>query len=448
MKYFGTDGFRGEANVTLNAAHAYKIGRYLGNRFGGRKEKSAGIVIGKDTRCSGDMFEHALAAGLSSSGADVYLLDVVPTPCVSYVVKNDGFACGIMISASHNPYTDNGIKIIDCSGHKISADVEAEIEKYIDSEEDTIPLAKEDNIGKITNYAEGRSRYIKYLISLADCRFSNYKVALDCSNGSASAVAKGVFETLGAVTSVIHAEPNGVNINNNCGSTHIEVLQKHVNECGADVGFAFDGDADRCIAVDNNGNVVDGDSIMYLCGCHMDSCGELDKSTVVTTIMSNIGLYKAFDKKGIKYEKTAVGDKYVYENMMDNGYSLGGEQSGHIIFGRHAATGDGILTAIKVMEVIAGQGKELSELLKDLKIFPQKLVNVKVKDKQAALVDKDVLAVSEEIEAELGSNGRLLLRKSGTEPLVRIMAEAETAEQCEKYTDMVAGILKKNGHTL
>ncbi len=448
MKYFGTDGFRGEANVTLNAAHAYKIGRYLGNSFGGRKEKGAGIVIGKDTRRSGDMFEHALAAGLASSGADVYLLNVVPTPCVSYVVKNDGFACGIMISASHNPYTDNGIKIIDGDGRKISADVEAEIEKYIDSNEDYIPLAKQDDIGKISGYAEGRNRYINHLTSLAKCPFSNYKVALDCSNGSASAVAKSVFETLGAVTSVINAEPNGVNINNNCGSTHIEVLQKYVNECGADVGFAFDGDADRCIAVDNNGNVVDGDSIMYICGCHMDSCGELDKGTVVTTVMSNIGLYKAFDKKGIKYEKTAVGDKYVCENMTDNGYSLGGEQSGHIIFGRHASTGDGILTAIKVMEVIAGQKKELSELLKDLKIFPQKLVNIRVKDKQAALEDKDVLAVSEEIEASLGDNGRLLLRKSGTEPLIRVMAEAETLEQCEKYTDMVAGVLKKNGHTL
>ncbi|MCI8306491.1 MAG: phosphoglucosamine mutase [Lachnospiraceae bacterium] len=448
MKYFGTDGFRGEANVTLNATHAYKIGRYLGSCFGGGKERRTKIVIGKDTRCSGDMFEHALAAGLASSGADAYLLDVVPTPCVSYIVRNGGFDCGIMISASHNPYTDNGIKIIDCNGHKISAEVEAEIEKYIDGEEDAIPLAIGDGIGKIKDYAEGKSGYVQYLTSLAKSRFSNYKVALDCSNGSASAVAKGVFETLGAVTSVIHAEPNGVNINNNCGSTHIEVLQRHVKSCGADVGFAFDGDADRCIAVDNNGNVVDGDSILYLCGCQMDSCGELDRSTVVTTVMSNIGLYKAFDAKGIKYEKTDVGDKYVYENMIDNGYSLGGEQSGHIIFGRHATTGDGILTAIKVMEVIVGQKTELSKLLEDLKIYPQKLVNVRVKDKQAALDDKDVISVSRQIEEELGGDGRLLLRKSGTEPLIRVMAEAETIEQCEKYTDMVVGILKKKGHAL
>lgn len=448
MKYFGTDGFRGEANVILNATHAYKIGRFLGNHFGSEKEGRARIVIGKDTRCSGDMFEYALAAGLSASGADVYLLHVVPTPCVSYIVKDGGFDCGIMISASHNPYIDNGIKIIDCAGHKMSADVEGQIEEYIDSAEDNIPLAKGNGIGRIKDYAEGKGKYIQYIVSLAKEPFSNYKVALDCSNGSASAVAKGVFETLGAATSVINAEPDGVNINQNCGSTHIEVLCRHVKECGADVGFAFDGDADRCIAVDDKGDVVDGDSIMYLCGCYMDSCGELNKSTVVTTVMSNIGLYKAFDKKGIKYEKTAVGDKYVYENMLNNDYSLGGEQSGHIIFGRHAATGDGILTAIMLMEVMASKKAKLSGLLEDITIYPQELVNVKVRDKKSALNDGDILAVSKKIETELGDDGRLLLRQSGTEPLIRVMVEAATQEQCKQYTDMVVEILKNNGHTL
>lgn len=448
MKYFGTDGFRGEANVTLKATHAYKIGRFLGNHFGSKKEGRAGIVIGKDTRCSGDMLEYALAAGLSASGADVYLLHVVPTPCVSYIVKDGGFDCGIMISASHNPYIDNGIKIIDCAGHKMGADVEEQIEEYIDSVEDNIPLAKGNGIGRIKDYSEGKSKYTQYIVSLAKEPFSNYKVALDCSNGSASAVAKGVFETLGAVTSVINAEPDGVNINQNCGSTHIEVLCRHVKECGADVGFAFDGDADRCIAVDDKGNVVDGDSIMYLCGCYMDSCGELNKSTVVTTVMSNIGLYKAFDKKGIKYEKTAVGDKYVYENMLSNDYSLGGEQSGHIIFGRHATTGDGILTAIMLMGVMTSKKAKMSELLEDITIYPQELVNVKVRDKKSALNDEDILAVSKKIESELGDDGRLLLRQSGTEPLIRVMVEAGTPEQCKHYTDMVVGILEKNGHAL
>lgn len=448
MKYFGTDGFRGEANVTLNAMHAYKIGRFLGSYFNRGKKKKARIAIGKDTRCSGDMLENALSAGLAGSGADAYLLHVVPTPCVSYIVRKKCFDCGIMISASHNPYNDNGIKIIDRNGHKIGADVEEKIEGYIDSVEDDIPLAKGDGIGRVIDYYDGRNEYIKYLLSIVKKPFNNYKVALDCSNGSASAVAKGFFETLGAVTSVINAEPDGVNINNNCGSTHIEVLREHVRECGADVGFAFDGDADRCIAVDDNGNVIDGDAIMYLCGCYMNSRGELNKSTVVTTVMSNIGLYKAFDEKNIKYEKTAVGDKYVYENMLNNGYSLGGEQSGHIIFSRYASTGDGILTALMLMEVMIGRGESMSSLLEDIMIYPQRLVNVKVRDKEAALNDSEIISISKEIDAELRDNGRLLLRKSGTEPLIRVMAEAETKEQCVKYTDMVVDVLKRNGHTV
>ena len=446
MKYFGTDGFRGEANVTLNVMHAYKIGRFLGNFFQNEEGKRVRIVIGKDTRCSGYMFENALTAGITASGADVYLLHVTPTPSVSYIVKTDGFDCGIMISASHNPYTDNGIKIIDCHGQKMSAEVETAIEEYLDSEQDMLPLVSGDNIGRAIDYTEGRNRYAEYLVSIAKESFKGYKIALDCSNGSASAIAQGVFETLGAEVYVINAEPDGVNINTNCGSTHIEGLQKYVTECGADIGFAFDGDADRCLCVDDKGKLVDGDAIMYLCGCYLDKCGELNNSTVVTTVMSNIGLYKAFDAKGIKYEKTAVGDKYVYENMKNNNHSLGGEQSGHIIFSKYASTGDGILTAIMLMKVMVSEKTKASELMKEINIFPQRLVNVRVKDKKEALEDADIIAVSDKIGKELGSDGRLLLRQSGTEPLIRVMVEAETEEECVKYTDMVVDILKTNGH--
>lgn len=446
MKYFGTDGFRGEANVTLNVMHAYKIGRFLGNYFQKDNEKKVRIVIGKDTRCSGDMFENALSAGITASGADVYLLHVTPTPSVSYIVKTDGFDCGIMISASHNPYNDNGIKIIDCHGQKMSAEVENAIEDYIDSEEDYLPLVSGNNIGRTIDYTEGRSRYAEYLVSTAKESFKGYKIALDCSNGSASAIAQGVFESLGAETCVINAEPNGVNINTDCGSTHIEGLQRYVVECGADAGFAFDGDADRCLCVDDKGELVDGDAIMYLCGCYLNRCGELNNNTVVTTVMSNIGLYKAFDAKGIRYEKTAVGDKYVYENMKNNNYSLGGEQSGHIIFSKYASTGDGILTAIMLMKVMIAEKTKISTLMEDIRIFPQRLVNVRVKDKKAALEDADIAAVSKKVEEELGNNGRLLLRQSGTEPLIRVMVEAETEEECKKYTDMVVDILKTNGH--
>ena len=440
-KYFGTDGFRGEANVNLNVMHAYKVGRFLGHYYG--KEHKARIVIGKDTRRSSYMFEDALSAGLTASGADVYLIHVTTTPSVSYVVRSEEFDCGIMISASHNPYYDNGIKIINGNGHKLEAEVEEQIEAYIDSTEDTIPFATRDGIGRTTDYTVGRNRYIGYLMSLATRSFKDMKVGLDCANGSAYTIAKGVFDALGAKTYVINNEPDGTNINNNCGSTHIEVLQQYVKEKGLDVGFAFDGDADRCLAVDDQGHIVDGDLILYVCGTYLKERGELNNNTVVTTIMSNLGLYKAFDKKGISYEKTAVGDKYVYENMMQNDHVLGGEQSGHIIFSKYAATGDGVLTALMIMEVILNKKTSLSNLIKDVVIYPQLLENVRVKDKKAAMEHPAVQQAAKEVDEALGDEGRLLLRESGTEPLVRVMVEAKTDELCEQYVKKVADVIKE-----
>lgn len=445
-KYFGTDGFRGEANVDLKVTHAYKVGRYLGYYYG--KDHRPTMVIGKDTRRSSYMFEYALVAGLTASGADVKLLHVTTTPSVAYVVKTEGADCGIMISASHNPYYDNGIKIINGNGCKVEAEVEELIEQYIDGEEDSIPLATKDKIGRTTDYSVGRHRYIGYLMSLATRSFKNVKVGLDLANGSATTVAKGVFDALGAKTYVINNDPDGTNINENAGSTHIKVLQKFVKDNGLDVGFAYDGDADRCFAVDDEGNIVDGDMIMYICGRYLKDRGELNNNTVVTTVMSNLGLYKAFDACGISYEKTAVGDKYVNECMMENGYSIGGEQSGHIIFSKYATTGDGILTSLMVMEVMLESKKKLSELLKDLKIYPQVLKNVRVRSKEEALNDEEVLKIRDEIEKELGDDGRILLRKSGTEPVVRIMVEATTDEICEKYIDKVADILSRRGHII
>lgn len=445
-KYFGTDGFRGEANETLTVEHAYKVGRFLGHYYG--KDHKARVVIGKDTRRSSYMFEYALVAGLTASGADAYLLHVTTTPSVSYVVRTEEFDCGIMISASHNPYYDNGIKIINGKGFKLEAEVEELIEKYIDGETEEIPFAKKDNIGKTVDYAMGRHRYIGYLISLATKSFKDLRVGLDCSNGSASTIAKGVFDALGAKTYVINNEPNGLNINTNCGSTHIEVLQEFVKEKGLDVGFAYDGDADRCLAVDDKGNIIDGDLILYVCGCYLKERGELNNNTVVTTVMSNLGLYKAFDKQGIEYEKTAVGDKYVFENMMKYNHSLGGEQSGHIIFKKYATTGDGILTSLKIMEVILEKKMKLSDLLKDVKIYPQLLVNVKVKDKAAAREDADVQKVAKEVEEALGDEGRLLLRESGTESLIRVMVEASSDELCEKYVHQIVDVIKAKGHAI
>ena len=442
-KYFGTDGFRGEANVVLTVEHAFKVGRYLGWYYG--QEHKARIVIGKDTRRSSYMFEYALAAGLTASGADAYLLHVTTTPSVSYVVRTEDFDCGIMISASHNPYYDNGIKVINSKGQKLEAEVEAKVEAYIDGESGEISLAKKEAIGRTVDYAAGRNRYIGHLISLATRSFKDMRVGLDCANGSASSVAKSVFDALGAKTYVINNEPNGVNINTNCGSTHIEVLQEYVKEKHLDIGFAYDGDADRCIAVDENGNVVDGDRIMYVCGKYLMEQGKLKDNTVVTTIMSNLGLYKACDKIGMKYEQTAVGDKYVYENMLKNGYVLGGEQSGHIIFSKHARTGDGILTSLMVMEAIIEKKQTLGTLADEVKIFPQLLKNVRVKDKKTALDNAAVQAAVEKTAEELGTDGRILVRESGTEPVIRVMVEAASDEICEKYVDSVVKVIESEG---
>ena len=445
-KYFGTDGFRGEANEVLTVEHAFKVGRFLGWYYG--QDHKARVVIGKDTRRSSYMFEYSLVAGLTASGADVFLLHVTTTPSVSYVVRTEGFDCGIMISASHNPFYDNGIKVINGNGEKLEESVIVEIEKYLDGEIGPIPLATREKIGRTTDFAAGRNRYIGYLISIATRSFKNMKVALDCANGSASAIAKNVFDALGAETHVINMEPNGLNINTNCGSTHIENLQKFVVDSGCDVGFAYDGDADRCLAVDAKGNLVDGDVIMYICGKYMKEQGMLPHNTVVTTIMSNFGLYKAFDREGIRYEKTAVGDKYVYENMSANGHGLGGEQSGHIIFSKHATTGDGILTSLKVMEVILEKKQTLEKLASEVEIYPQVLKNVRVKDKQAAQDDEAVQAEVKKAADRLGNDGRILLRQSGTEPVVRVMAEAPTTELCESCVDEIIEVMKAQGHVI
>ena len=443
-KYFGTDGFRGEANVVLTVEHAFKVGRYLGWYFG--REKKARIVIGKDTRRSSYMFEYALASGLTASGADAYLLHVTTTPSVSYVVRTEDFDCGIMISASHNPFYDNGIKVINGQGHKIEAEVEEQIEAYIDGKTEELPLAVGEHIGRTVDYAAGRNRYIGYLISLATRSYKNIKVGLDCANGSSWMIAKSVFDALGAKTYVINAEPDGLNINMNAGSTHIEVLQNFVKENQLDVGFAFDGDADRCIAVDENGNIVDGDLILYVYGRYLKEKGALRNNTVVTTIMSNFGLYKAFDELGIDYEKTQVGDKYVYENMVKNGHRIGGEQSGHIIFSKYATTGDGILTAIKMMEVMLEKKSSLATLTSPVRIYPQVLKNVRVKSKPEAQNDADVQAAVKQVAETLGSTGRILVRESGTEPVIRVMVEAETEKECEKYVDSVIDVIKEKGH--
>ncbi len=443
-KYFGTDGFRGEANVTLTVEHAFKVGRYLGWYYS--KEHKAKVVIGKDTRRSSYMFEYALVAGLTASGADVYLLHVTTTPSVSYVVRTEEFDLGIMISASHNPFYDNGIKVINSRGQKLEASVEELIERYIDGENGEIPFALRENIGRTVDYAVGRNRYIGYLISLGMYSFRGMRVGLDCANGSTWNIAKSVFEALGATVYVINNEPDGFNINKNAGSTHIESLQQLVKDKRLDVGFAYDGDADRCLCVDENGDVINGDQILYIYGVYMKERGKLLTNTVVTTVMSNFGLYKAFDKAGIKYAKTPVGDKYVYEYMAKHGSRLGGEQSGHIIFSKYATTGDGILTSLKVMEVILAKKTTLSKLVQPVKIFPQVLLNVKVADKEKAENDKDVTDAVKKIEKKLKSGGRILVRSSGTEPLIRVMVEAENKQVCEEYAEEVASVLRANGH--
>lgn len=445
-KYFGTDGFRGEANVTLTVEDAYKVGRFLGWYYGQKtKADRCRVVIGKDTRRSSYMFEYSLVSGLTASGADVYLLHVTTTPSVSYVVRTEEFDCGIMISASHNPYYDNGIKVINGRGEKLEEETIEKIESYLDGEMGEIPFAKRDAIGRTVDYAAGRNRYIGYLISLATRSFKNMRIGLDCANGSASAIAKNVFDALGAETHVINNTPDGLNINTNCGSTHIEGLQKYVVENHLDVGFAYDGDADRCLAVDSEGKLVDGDKILYVCGKYMKEQDTLVNNTVVTTVMSNFGLYKAFEREGISYEKTAVGDKYVYENMSQNGHCLGGEQSGHIIFSKHATTGDGILTSLKLMEVILEKKETLAKLADEVQIYPQVLKNVRVKDKEAAQADRDVQAEVQKVSDALGDTGRILVRPSGTEPLIRVMVEAPTDEICGKYVAQVVEMIEKKG---
>lgn len=457
-KYFGTDGFRGEANVNLTADYAYKVGRFLGWYYGERKRQAgdnapARVVIGKDTRRSSYMFEYSLVGGLVASGADAYLMHVTTTPSVAYIVRVDAFDCGIMISASHNPYYDNGIKLINGRGEKMDDETIALVEAYLDGKLEAfgqawpeIPFATREKIGCTVDYVSGRNRYIGYLISLGMFSFRGIKVGLDCANGSAWSIAKAVFDALGATTCVINAEPNGLNINRDAGSTHIEGLQKLVVEKGLDVGFAYDGDADRCLCVDEKGNVITGDHILYIYGRYMKERGKLLTNTVVTTVMSNFGLYKAFDELGIDYAKTAVGDRYVYEYMMKNGNRIGGEQSGHIIFTKYASTGDGILTSLKMMQVLIDRKKPLSELAAPLKIYPQVLENVRVKDKAAAQADPDVQAAVQRVTEKLGETGRILVRESGTEPVVRVMVEAENEPVCRAYVEEVVHILQEKGH--
>ena len=444
-KYFGTDGFRGEANKVLNYEHAIRIGRFLGWYYGKRLEKKAKIVIGKDTRRSSYMFEYALCTGLMASGADAYIMHVTTTPSVAYITRVDDFDCGIMISASHNPYYDNGIKLLNSKGEKMDEETILQVEDYIDGKLE-VPVASGHDIGRTVDYVAGRNRYIGYLISMSKFSFKDVRVGLDVANGAAWSIAKGVFDALGAKTYVMNAEPDGYNINTDCGSTHIEHLQKFVVEKGLDVGFAYDGDADRCLCVDEKGNVITGDHILYIYGLYMKERDKLLNNTIVTTVMSNFGLYKALDKAGINYEKTKVGDKYVYENMVQNGHRIGGEQSGHIIFTKYATTGDGILTSLKMMEVLLAKGKPLSELAAPVVFYPQVLKNVRVTSKPEAQNDPDVQAQVEKVAEELGDDGRILVRESGTEPVIRVMVEAGSNELCEELVDSVIDVIKKKGH--
>ena len=446
-KYFGTDGFRGEANKNLTFEHAVKIGRFLGWYFGENMGKKAKIVIGKDTRRSSYMFEYALCTGLMASGADAYIMQVTTTPSVAYITRTDDFDCGIMISASHNPFYDNGIKLLNSKGEKMEEETLLKVEEYIDDKIE-IPIAHREDIGRTVDYVEGRNRYIGYLISMSKYSFKGVKVGLDVANGAAWNIAKGVFNALGAKTYVINDAPDGYNINTDCGSTHIEHLQKFVVDNGLDVGFAYDGDADRCLAVDEKGNVVTGDHIIYMYGVYMKERGKLLNNKVVATIMSNYGLFKALEKVGIECDKTAVGDKYVYENMVKTGNRIGGEESGHIIFSKYATTGDGILTSLKLMEVMLAKEKPMSELAAPMVMYPQVLKNVKVKSKPDAKNDPDVQAEVAKVTEALGDSGRILLRESGTEPVIRVMVEADSDETCEKYVDQVIDVIRAKGHII
>lgn len=446
-KYFGTDGFRGEANKVLTFEHAISIGRFLGWYYGKNMNKKAKVVIGKDTRRSSYMFEYALCTGLMASGADAYIMHVTTTPSVAYITRTDDFDCGIMISASHNPFYDNGIKVLNSKGEKMEEETLLKIEDYIDGKLE-IPVAEKEDIGRTVDYVSGRNRYIGYLISMSKYSFKGVKVGLDVANGASWQIAKGVFDALGAKTYVMNDAPDGYNINTNCGSTHIEHLQKFVVENGLDIGFAYDGDADRCLAVDEKGNVVTGDHIIYIYGSYMKERGKLVNNKVVATIMSNFGLFKALDKIGIEYDKVNVGDKYVYENMINTGNRIGGEESGHIIFSKYATTGDGILTSLKLMEVMLAKEKPMSELAAPMVMYPQVLKNVKVKSKPDAKNDPDVQTEVAKVSEALGDNGRILLRESGTEPVIRVMVEADSDETCEKYVDQVIDVIRAKGHII
>ena len=445
-KYFGTDGFRGKANEDLTAKHAFEIGRFLGYYTSQKKNGKARIVIGKDTRLSGYMLEYALVGGIVSSGADAYLLHVTTTPSVAYCVRTEGFDCGIMISASHNPYYDNGIKLFNAQGEKMDDDATQAIEDYIDNKIPQVPYATGDKIGRTVDFVAGRNRYIGYLISLGLFSFKGWKIGLDCANGSSWNIAKSVFDALGATTFVIGADPNGTNINDGVGSTHIEALQKFVKENALDIGFAYDGDADRCLCVDENGNLVDGDQIMYGYAKYMQERGKLVHGTLVATIMSNFGLFKALEEAGIAYEKTAVGDRFVSEKMREGGFVLGGEQSGHIIFAKYAGTGDGILTSLKVMQALIDLKTTLSKWVAPMKVYPQVLKSVRVKDKALANADTEVQEAKARAIERLGNAGRVLVRESGTEPMLRVMAEAETIEACERAVSEIVAVLEKNSH--
>ena len=460
-KYFGTDGFRGEANVTLTSTHAYKIGRFLGWYFSSKLSgcTKAGyrprIVIGKDTRRSSYLLEYSIVAGIVASGADAYMLHVTTTPSVSYVTRMDGFDCGIMVTASHNPYYDNGIKVINSRGEKLDDETTSYIEAYIDGDlaslgvlGSDLPLAQRSSIGCIHDYSAGRNRYIGYLISIASNSYKNLKIGIDCANGASWYIANAVFSSLGAQTYVVGNEPNGLNINDGCGSTHLENLQKLVREKHLDIGFAFDGDADRCLAVDENGNVVDGDAIIYILGKRLKAKGTLNDDTVVMTVMSNSGFIASLDKIGIKCVQTAVGDRFVYECMQNKDYAIGGEQSGHIIMRKYATTGDGILTAIMVAEEICDSKTSLSKLAEPIKLYPQYLQNIRVKDKAAVVNDKNVKKEVESVERLINKKGRILLRQSGTEPVIRVMVEAETYEKCVEYTEAVIKVIREGGHEI
>lgn len=460
-KYFGTDGFRGEANVDLTSLQAYKVGRFLGwyysSPFSGNinSRRRPRIVIGKDTRRSSYMLEYSIVAGLTASGADVYMLHVTTTPSVSYVTRQDDFDCGIMITASHNPFYDNGIKVINRYGEKLDDATTSLIEAYLDGDLDALgisspdlPYATKDQLGCIVDYVAGRNRYVGYLISLASHSYKHLKIGLDCANGASWSIANSVFGALGAKITAIGAEPDGLNVNSNCGSTHIERLCALVRENHLDLGFAFDGDADRCLCVDANGNVVDGDAILYILSKRLKSRGMLSADTVVATIMSNSGLEASLSKLGISCEYTDVGDRFVYECMQKNDFSLGGEQSGHIILKKYAATGDGLLTAIMIAEELCDTKSTLAELASGLTLFPQYTKNVAVADKEAVLSDTEVLLCKEEIERQINGNGRVLLRKSGTENVVRIMVETENLSLCKEYAEKIAKVIGERGHTV